>query len=117
MQRTAAPTTTMPTTTVTTAAPAAAAAAAAACNCSSREAILSPLSLTLQLSPPLSWHQGCGYENGEELLSVYTMAQSSFSLFFSVVVLMAMCMAWKVDQDDIDDRKVGVICKLLAYSM
>ena len=54
MQRTAAPTTTMPTTTVTTAAPAAAAAAAAACNCSSREAILSPLSLTLQLSPPLS---------------------------------------------------------------
>jgi len=51
------------------------------------------------------FHKGCGYENGEELLSVYTMVQTSFSLFFSVVILMAMCMAWKVDQEDVDDRK------------
>jgi hypothetical protein len=59
--------------------------------------------------------QGCGYENGEELLSIYTMAQTSFSLFFSVVTLMAMCMAWKVDQGDIDDRQVNRISTILSY--
>lgn len=56
---------------------------------------------------PANFHNGCGYENGEELLSVYTMAQTSFLLFFSVVILMAMCMAWKVDQDDVEERKAA----------
>jgi hypothetical protein len=54
-----------------------------------------------------SHHSGCGYENGEELLAVYTMAQTSFLSFFAVVLLMAVCMAWKVDQEEMDERKVS----------
>jgi hypothetical protein len=31
---------------------------------------------------------GCGYANGKELLGMYTMAQTSFLLFFTVTVAM-----------------------------
>jgi hypothetical protein len=78
---------------------------------------MNPPTLISSPVPPPLCEQGCGYENGEELLSVYTMAQTSFSLFFSVVVLMAMCMAWKVDQRDIDERRVrgaGLYCAVLC---
>jgi hypothetical protein len=34
------------------------------------------------------------------------MAQTSFFSFFSVVVLMAGCMAWKVDEDEMKERQV-----------
>lgn len=34
---------------------------------------------------------GCGYTNGQELLGYYTMAQTSFVLFFCVMVAMAVC--------------------------
>jgi hypothetical protein len=51
---------------------------------------------------------GCGYENGEELLAVYTMAQTSFLSFFSVVLLMAVCMAWRVDHEEMEERKVSL---------
>mmetsp|Transcript_13338 Transcript_13338/g.13831 ORF Transcript_13338/g.13831 Transcript_13338/m.13831 type:complete len:658 (+) Transcript_13338:26-1999(+) len=53
-------------------------------------------------------HAGCGYTNGEELLAIYTMAQTSFLSFFSVVLLMAVCMAWKVDQEEMEERKAAV---------
>jgi hypothetical protein len=35
------------------------------------------------------------------------MAQTSFLSFFAVVLLMAVCMAWKVDQEEMDERKVN----------
>lgn len=60
-------------------------------------------------NPMESLHSGCGYENGEELLAVYTMAQTSFLSFFSVVLLMAVCMAWKVDQEEMEERMVNVL--------
>jgi hypothetical protein len=34
---------------------------------------------------------GCGYSNGKEMLGYYTMAQTSFLLFMSVIVAMAVC--------------------------
>lgn len=39
---------------------------------------------------------GCGYENGEELLGYYTMAQTSSTLFVTVIIAMTVCMAWSV---------------------
>lgn len=48
-------------------------------------------------------HYGCGYANGKELLGFYTMAQTSFLLFLSVVVAMAVCLAWRVAEDERED--------------
>jgi hypothetical protein len=35
------------------------------------------------------------------------MAQTSFLSFFSVVLVMAVCMAWKVDKEDVIERKAA----------
>ena len=48
---------------------------------------------------------GCGYLNGRELLGYYTMAQTSFTLFITVIVAMAICMAWSVAEDELQDRR------------
>lgn len=48
-------------------------------------------------------HYGCGFANGKELLGFYTMAQTSFLLFLSVVVAMAVCLAWRVAEDERED--------------
>ena len=63
-------------------------------------------SISIKNEQDLNQQVGCGYQNGEELLAIYTMAQTSFVSFFSVVLLMAVCMAWKVDQEEMDERKV-----------
>jgi hypothetical protein len=43
---------------------------------------------------------GCGYANGKELLGLYTMAQTSFLLFLTVVVAMAVCLGWRVAPEE-----------------
>lgn len=50
------------------------------------------------------FRHGCGYANGKELLAYYTMANTSFLLFFTVVVAMAVCLAWKVAEEEKLDR-------------
>ena len=46
---------------------------------------------------------GCGYANGKEMLGYYTMAQTSFLLFLVVVVAMTVCLAWKIDDQEIKE--------------
>jgi hypothetical protein len=50
------------------------------------------------------YRHGCGYANGKELLSYYTMAQTSFLLFFTVVVAMAVCLGWRIADEERDER-------------
>ena len=50
---------------------------------------------------------GCGYLNGRELLGYYTMAQTSFTLFVIVILAMAICMAWSVADDELEDRRLA----------
>ena len=40
------------------------------------------------------------------MLGYYTMAQTSFLLFMSVIVAMAVCMAWRVADDELAERLV-----------
>ena len=50
-----------------------------------------------------SYRTGCGFANGKEMLAFYTMAQTSFLLFFTVVVAMAVCLAWRIaDEENIE---------------
>lgn len=48
---------------------------------------------------------GCGFRNGQELLGYYTMAQTSFLLYVTVIVGMAGCMAWSVADEELKDRQ------------
>ena len=41
------------------------------------------------------------------MLGYYTMAQTSFLLFMSVIVAMAVCMAWRVADDELAERLVS----------
>lgn len=50
------------------------------------------------------YRHGCGYANGKELLGYYTMAQTSFLLFCTVVVAMAVCLAWRVAEEEHEER-------------
>jgi hypothetical protein len=50
----------------------------------------------------------CGHSNGKELLTYYTMAQTSFILFFTVIFTMVLCMAWRVANEEQQDRAVAV---------
>jgi len=50
---------------------------------------------------------GCGYYNGRELLGYYTMAQTSFLLFLTVIIAMAVCMAWRVAEDELAERQAA----------
>lgn len=50
---------------------------------------------------------GCGFSNGKELLGYYTMAQTSFLLFVTVIIAMAVCMAWKVAQEELTERQTA----------
>lgn len=43
---------------------------------------------------------GCGYANGKEMLGYYTMAQTSFILFITTIISMAVCMAWRVAEEE-----------------
>ena len=50
---------------------------------------------------------GCGYSNGKEMLGYYTMAQTSFLEFLAVIMAMAVCMAWKVADDELAERQAA----------
>ncbi|RYG66053.1 hypothetical protein EON64_10625 [archaeon] len=52
-----------------------------------------------------SYRHGCGYANGKELLAYYTMSQTSFLLFCVVVLSMVVCMAWRVAEEEIEERE------------
>lgn len=54
-----------------------------------------------------SYRIGCGYVNGKELLGYYTMAQTSFLLFLTVVVAMAVCLAWRVADEEKTEREAA----------
>jgi hypothetical protein len=41
------------------------------------------------------------------MLGYYTMAQTSFLLFGSVLVAMAVCMAWRIAEEEIQERQVS----------
>jgi nitrogen fixation protein FixH len=41
------------------------------------------------------------------MLGYYTMAQTSFLLFMSVIVAMAVCMAWRVADEELAERLVS----------
>jgi hypothetical protein len=47
---------------------------------------------------------GCGYANGRELLALYTLSQTSFLLFLSVVVGMTLCLAWRVAEEESEEQ-------------
>lgn len=53
------------------------------------------------------YRHGCGYANGKELLGYYTMAQTSFLLFFTVVVAMSVCLAWRVADEEHEERNAA----------
>ena len=50
---------------------------------------------------------GCGYSNGKELLSYYTIAQTSYIMFVTVLVCMALCMAWRVADEELSERQIA----------
>jgi hypothetical protein len=54
-----------------------------------------------------SYRVGCGYANGKEMLGYYTMAQTSFLLFLFVVVAMAVCLAWRVADEEKQERRAA----------
>ena len=41
------------------------------------------------------------------MLGYYTMAQTSFLLFMSVIVAMAVCMAWRIADEELQERQVS----------
>ena len=47
------------------------------------------------------------FDVSQEMLGYYTMAQTSFLLFMSVIVAMAVCMAWRVADDELAERLVS----------
>lgn len=51
-----------------------------------------------------SFRVGCGYVNGKELLAYYTMAQTSFLLFLTTMIAMAVCLAWRVAEDEREEH-------------
>jgi hypothetical protein len=56
------------------------------------------------LSDP--FRAGCGSGNGKELLAYYTMAQTSFLLFSATLGAMALCLAWRVaDEESLEQRQ------------
>ena len=59
------------------------------------------------LPAELQGRVGCGYVNGREMLGYYTMAQVSLHLFMSVIVAIAVCMAWRIADDELAERQVG----------
>lgn len=68
--------------------------------------------LTMEEAKLLYPGLGCGYTNGQELLGYYTMAQTSFVLFMSVMVAMAVCMAWQVAEDELNERGLCSECSI-----
>ena len=50
---------------------------------------------------------GCGFVNGQELLGYYTMAQTSFILFITVIIGLTVCMAWKITDEESHDRELA----------
>lgn len=47
---------------------------------------------------------GCGHVNGKELLGYYTMAQTSFLLFLTVLIGMAVCLAWRIAEEEKEEQ-------------
>jgi len=64
-----------------------------------------PINLSAQAPEPD--RASCGYSNGRELMGYYTMAQTSFLLFLTVIIAMAVCMAWKVADDELAEREAA----------
>ncbi len=58
-----------------------------------------------QLTPEQALRSGCGYANGRELLSYYTIAQTSCLMFVTVLLCMALCMAWRVAEEELRERQ------------
>jgi hypothetical protein len=56
-------------------------------------------------SPVDAYRVGCGFANGKEMLGYYTMAQTSFILFFIVVVALTVCLAWRVAEEERQERR------------
>jgi hypothetical protein len=62
--------------------------------------------LVEQLDPLVDAYRiGCGYANGKEMLGYYTMGQTSFMLFFIVVVALTVCLAWRVADEERQERR------------
>lgn len=53
-------------------------------------------------------HQvSCGFYNGKELMGFYTMTQTSFLLFIATIAALAGCMAWKVANEEVQERQAA----------
>jgi hypothetical protein len=50
---------------------------------------------------------GCKYANGKELLSYYTIAQTSYIMFVTVLGCMALCTAWRVAEEELTERQMA----------
>lgn len=78
---------------------------------SSCRVCLSKWSSSIPLDPTVTYSRfeemrmGCGHINGKELLGYYTMAQTSFLLFVTVIIAMAVCMAWRVAEEEHAERQ------------
>ena len=46
----------------------------------------------------------CGYFNGKELMGFYAMSQTSFLLFTATIAALAGCLAWKVANEEVQER-------------
>jgi hypothetical protein len=51
-----------------------------------------------------AYRYGCGYLNGKEMLGFYTMAQTSFTLFVTVMLAMSICLAWRIAEEEHEER-------------
>jgi uncharacterized Tic20 family protein len=56
---------------------------------------------------PTNYRHGCGYRNGKEMLGYYTIAQTSFMLFMCVLIALAVCMAWRVAEEELAERQTA----------
>lgn len=52
-------------------------------------------------------HVSCGFYNGKELMGFYTMTQTSFLLFIATIAALAGCMAWKVANEEVQERQAA----------
>lgn len=57
-----------------------------------------------EIIPPEFDRSGCGYKNGKEMLGYYTIAQTSFLQFITVIIALSACLAWRVAVDEADER-------------
>lgn len=62
--------------------------------------------LLAQMDPLVDpYRVGCGFANGKEMLGYYTMGQTSFMLFIIVVMALMVCLAWRVADEERQERR------------